>query len=89
MSFRGQEYNLVKIRGAVILDNYQEETVKISVTQRLSGEVTAAGDQGKITKKAPLADDPNPQSEIAWEVDLPARGEKRLTYVYEVYLPGR
>jgi hypothetical protein len=89
ISFRGQQYILVKVRGAVILDNYKEETVRISVTQRLSGEVTAAGDQGKITKKAPLADDPNPQSEIAWEVDLPARGEKRLTYVYEVYLPGR
>lgn len=89
ISFRGQQYTLVKVRGAVILDNYKEETVRISVTQRLSGEVTAAGDQGKITKKAPLADDPNPQSEIAWEVDLPARGEKRLTYVYEIYLPGR
>lgn len=89
MSFRGQEYILVKIRGTVILDNYKEETVKISVTQRLSGEVTAAGDQGKTTKKAPLANNPNPQTEIAWEVDLPARGEKKLTYVYQVYLPGR
>lgn len=89
ISFRGQEYMLVKVRGAVILDNYKEETVKISVTQRLFGEVTAAGDQGKITKKAPLANNPNPQSEIAWEVELPARGEKKLTYVYQVYLPGR
>jgi hypothetical protein len=89
MSFRGQEYNLVKIRGAVILDNYQEETVKISVTQRLSGEVTAAGDHGKVTKKAPLVNDPNPQSEVTWEVELPARGEKKLTYVYQVYLPVR
>ena len=80
---------LVKVRGAVILDNYKEETVKISVTQRLFGEVTAAGDQGKITKKAPVANNPNPQSEIAWEVELPARGEKKLTYVYKVYLPGR
>ncbi|NLY88263.1 MAG: hypothetical protein GX085_01375 [Firmicutes bacterium] len=89
MLFQGREYIMVKVRGAVILDNYKGETVKISVTQRLSGEVTAAGDQGRITKKAPLANDPNPQSEIFWEVDLPARGEKRLTYVYQVYLPGR
>ena len=88
--FQEQEYSLVKVRGEIILENNKEEAVNIVVTQVLSGEITSAGDEGKITKKAPVYHSPNPQTEITWEVTLPAQAEKKLTYVYQIYiLPTR
>lgn len=88
--FRDQEYSLVKVRGEITLNNHKEEAVNIIVSQLLSGEVTAVGNGGKITKKAPFYHSPNPQTEITWEVTIPMRAEMKLTYVYQTYiLPTR
>ncbi len=88
--FQEQTYSLVKVRGEITLKNHKEEAVNVVVSQLLSGEVTAAGDGGKITRKAPFYHSPNPQTEITWEVAIPAGAERKLTYVYQTYiLPTR
>lgn len=87
LTFQERDYSSVRVTGEIRLINHKSEDIKIKVTYLVPGEVNQASDGATITKKALRLTGPNPQTEVAWEVTLPARGLTKLSYVYQTYVP--
>jgi len=86
LTYHDRQYSSIQVRGEIELHNTKDENIMINVTHLAPGEVTEASDGAALTKKAGFGSGPNPQTEVVWEVPLPARGVKVLTYVYQTYL---
>lgn len=86
LTYHNLQYSSVQVRGEIELLNTKDENVFISVSQLIPGEVSEASDGAVLTKKANSLSGPNPQTEAVWEVTIPARGTKRLTYTYQTYV---
>ena len=78
-------YSKAVLKGTVVINNYQDKEIMLSITKDLSGTVTAQSDNGKtvVRKSHGYA---NPDTYIKWEVKLGANDKKKLNYEYEEIL---
>lgn len=79
-----QTYSSVKIKGTVMLENFQNKEVTVAVTKNTNGEVSTASDGGKITRQKTYSNI-NPLTQIKWDVKLAANQKKTVSYEYEVF----
>ncbi|MCW3127050.1 MAG: hypothetical protein JWO03_2708 [Bacteroidetes bacterium] len=77
-------YSSVKLKGTITVENFQAKEVTVAVTKDVSGDVSVASDNGKITKQKTYAN-LNPYTQIKWDVKLSANQKKTVTYEYEVF----
>lgn len=79
------DYDLVTVEGTIKLKNVKKQPVELVLTRKVSGDVTAAGDNGKISREGFNLQAVNPNSVIKWNLTLPT-GEKEIKYTYKVYV---
>lgn len=77
-------YAQVKLKGTVLVENFSDKDVAMTVKKEVNGAVLSATDEGKILKKKSY-NYYNPFSEIKWDITV-KKGEKRtINYEYEVF----
>ena len=79
------EFDLVTVEGLIKLRNIKKDAVEIVLTRNLVGDVTSAGDTGKISRQGLNLQSVNPNSVIKWNLNLPP-GEKEIRYTYKIYI---
>lgn len=74
-------YNRVRIKGATIVENFNEKTLTVKIVKSINGSVVNA-DQGKV-RKLSESFTVNPQSEVTWEVTVKPGEKKEISYEYD------
>lgn len=87
-SFYQGNFDLVLVRGELVLTNYTEKAVQIEITKTLSGQVREAERNPEVKQLAKGLRSVNPRSQLVWKQQLePGRDNAlRVTYLYEVYV---
>ncbi|MGE5528783.1 MAG: hypothetical protein ACM3X6_06545 [Patescibacteria group bacterium] len=83
--FKNDDYLQITVRGTLTLENFKKEPARVEIRKNLWGAVRDGGG-GAVTKTTEYLWNVNPRSRIDWQVDLPAKGKKTLTYTYELYV---
>jgi hypothetical protein len=86
VSIGSWQYDEVIVNGKLSVKNYKSKMIRINVRKSLLGEVSVAGQDGKITKVVKQLAAANPNSEIEWEFNLDPGKENVLTYTYKVLI---
>lgn len=74
----------VTLRGSLDISNRKDHAVHMRITKNLTGEVLSADENPKIDKPAVGLNDTNPRARLVWEVDIPARATKKISYTFKV-----
>ena len=86
LTFRGAKYDRAVIKGTIAVENLQDRTVTVRVEKPVSGKVKKVSDDGKSTARMQSAYDPNPTSQVIWNLELKAGKKHELTYQYNLYV---
>lgn len=78
-------YDEVTVKGTLKITNGKSKEITLQMHKSLLGEVLEAPD-GKVTKRAHNLTSVNFNSEIEWELKLPAGTDHEITYRYKVLL---
>jgi hypothetical protein len=82
-------FDLVTIEGRLIIRNHEQRPITLKVQRHVPGLLTTVSDGGRIhqdTDKLKLLER---SGAATWTVELPAGGERELTYRYERYVESR
>lgn len=87
MRYGGSNYDfdLITVEGTIKLRNIKKDAVEVVLTRNVVGEVSAAGDNGKISREGLNLQAVNPNSIVKWNLLLP-NGEKEIKYTYKIYV---
>ena len=88
MNINNVLYDLVKIRGELVVSNFKDEPVNVKITKMISGEMMEADRNPQVIKTAIRIKMLNPQSQLIWNIPVEPGKEKKvkLTYLYQVYV---
>lgn len=81
--------DLVTVEGRLLVRNHEQRPVKLTVRQTVPGLLTMVSGDGRMqqdTSKLKLLER---SGTATWELELPAGGERVLTYRYERYVESR
>jgi hypothetical protein len=84
LTANGTHYDLVTVHGEVTISNHKPREVRLTATRELGGVVTETTEGGTSEKLA--VGGLNPVTRISWDLKIPPGAEKRLSYVYTVYV---
>jgi hypothetical protein len=84
--YRGTVYDLVTIKGTLVIQNTKPEKVDIKVTKELTGELAEADGEPKATKLAKRLTAVNPRQRLEWTKTLEPGQSVTFTYTYKVYV---
>jgi hypothetical protein len=82
----GHNYDLVTVEGKLSVTNFQEKTITLEITKTLSGEVKSSEPQAEIETLARGLSRMNAVRELTWTIELEPGQQKKLSYIYEVYV---
>lgn len=82
----GDTFDQITVRGDLSVLNTQSKAIKLEITKTLSGEVKSTDPGAKEEKLAKGLGRMNGLSKLTWTIDLPPATERRVNYVYEVYV---
>ncbi len=85
-TFHGSSYDLVKVRGELRLVSRLSETARVEIKKELAGRVLTMEPPGKDTKTAQGLRRTNPRHSIVWEIDIKPGEEKKIVYVFDLYI---
>lgn len=88
LKLRSGYYDLVTLKGVLRITNRKTETVKLSITKYLTGEVKTAEGKPTITTQAKGLRAVNPKQKLEWTVDVKPGAKVELNYSYTVYITG-
>lgn len=80
----GHAYRRAKVKGTFTLRNSRNQAVKLNVRKQFSGEMIGADDAPQSRLSTEGVRSVNPRRELEWNIDLPAGGEKTITFRYSV-----
>lgn len=85
-TYNRTSYDLVTVKGELVLVNYKSEPMTVEITKRVSGEVQDTTGDPEITKLIQGLRTVNPSSQIVWTVEAkPGKDNAvRLEYTYQV-----
>ena len=83
----GSDYQRVKVKCTLTMENFRDHEVTMVVSPQFSGELVEAAENPKSTLRADGAISVNPRRELEWTLKLPSKGNKMLTYRYSVLVP--
>ncbi len=82
----GDTFDQITVRGDLSILNTQNKAIKLEITKTLSGEVQSTDPGAKQEKLAKGLGRMNGLSKLTWTIELPPATERRVNYVYEVYV---
>jgi hypothetical protein len=82
----GMYFDLVTVKGTLVIKNRKADKVKLEITKEMTGEVTAADGDPKISKTAKGLKDTNSRALIEWSKEVASGDSLTLTYTYQVYV---
>lgn len=82
-------FDLITLKGTLIVRNAKSETIRLRIRRDLTGEVEAAEGDPRVTKSARGLRETNPSSRLEWNETLRAGESLERTYTYKVYVPSR
>jgi len=82
----GNHYDLVTIKGTVVVNNLKREAVQMKITKNFTGELSSATGNAKETKLAKGLTEVNPRTRLVWEPSLKPGEKLELTYTYRIYV---
>lgn len=82
----GDTFDQITVRGDLSVLNTQGKAITLEITKTLSGEVKSSDPAAKEEKLAKGLGRMNGLSKLTWTVELPPATERRINYVYEVYV---
>ncbi len=85
-NLNGYAYDLVTVRGTLVIKSSKFEAINMKITKQLTGEVVSADNEGKVVKTAKGLRDVNPHSRIEWTPSVGSGGIVTLAYTYKVYV---
>lgn len=80
----GDDYHKTEVEGELSLNNHREETVKVVIRRRFSGELLEADGNPRTVLREEGAWSVNKRNELTWTVHLLPGREKTLSYRYSV-----
>jgi hypothetical protein len=80
----GYYYDLVTIGGEILISNFKEKDIRITVTRPVTGKINSSSDQPKITQTPQIRSAVNIENTVVWDVSVKAGEQKKLTYTYDV-----
>lgn len=85
--FENPRFDLVTVKGTLLVRNSTDESIQIEISKSLTGEVIASAD-GKATKTTKGLRQVNPTARIKWERNLKKGESAEIEYVYKLYVPA-
>ena len=84
----GYKYDLVTIRGEINIKNYKNKAVKLELKRSILGKLLKSDHKWSNYKKLKNIQyrSVNPSNEVSWKLNLKANEEKKIKYIYSVYL---
>ncbi len=82
----GDTFDQITVRGDLSILNTQNKAITLEITKTLSGEVKSTDPAAKEEKLAKGLGRMNGLSKLTWTIELPPATERRVNYVYEVYV---
>lgn len=79
-------YDLVTLKGTLVMQNLKSEPVDVKVTKNLTGEVLSSEGDPKVTKTAKRLSAINPHARLEWLKTIEPGKTLTLTYQYKVYV---
>ncbi|HZH97505.1 MAG TPA: hypothetical protein VEX38_00920 [Fimbriimonadaceae bacterium] len=79
-------YDLVTVKGTLMIQNRKNQAVKMRVTKELTGEILSADNNPKIVKTVKGLRELNPRQRLTWDLNLAAGAKTTLTYTYKLYV---
>ncbi|MEO8616166.1 MAG: hypothetical protein ABI600_13560 [Luteolibacter sp.] len=80
----GNDYQRTKVTGRLLVRNFRNKEVTVTVRCEFSGELVAADENPEKTLRPEGVYSVNPRRQLEWNIKLPAGQEKALTYQYSV-----
>lgn len=74
----------ITLKGTLSISNRKAEAVHMRITKNLTGEVLSTDDSPEVTKPARGLREANPRAVLVWNIDIPARTNKKIGYSYKV-----
>ena len=84
--FHGYHYDLVKVRGELKIKSRINKKINMEISKELSGEVLESTPKSEDVKTAKGLKQVNEKHLLKWEIELKAKGEKIISYQYQVYI---
>ncbi len=81
----GYHYDLITVEGKLSVTNFQEKAITLEITKTLSGEIKSEP-QAEIETLARGLRRMNAVRKLTWTIDLEPGEQKKLGYIYEVYV---
>jgi hypothetical protein len=81
-------FDLVTVEGRLIVENYQPQAAKLTVTRHVPGLGKRASDGGTIRQDTSNLQLSRRNGTITWQLTVEPGERKELTYVYERYVPS-
>ncbi len=82
----GDTFDQIMLRGDLSVLNTQNKAITLEITKTLSGEVQSTDPAARQEKLAKGLGRMNGLSKLTWTIELPPASEKRVNFVYEVYV---
>lgn len=79
-------FDLVTLKGTLVIANHKTETVKLRIRKDLTGEVTATTGDPQLTKTVRGLQQINPGAQLVWIHDIDPGKSLKLTYTYQMYV---
>lgn len=83
---RGSYYDLVTVKGTLLVQNRKSETLKLKITKDLTGELISAELNPKVKSVAKGLKAVNPRQRLEWTITLKSGEKAQITYSYKVYI---
>ena len=80
----GNDYQRTRVKGRLVVRNFRGKEVTITIRREFSGKLIEADAKPESKLRAEGVYSVNPRRQLDWTIQLPAGGEKELTYRYEV-----
>jgi len=84
--FYSRAYDLVSVEGKLSVKNFQEKSITLEITKRVSGKVNSSAPKADIEKVARGLRGVNTSNVLTWTLELEPGQTQELTYAYDVYV---
>jgi hypothetical protein len=84
--FYATSYDLVSVEGKLSIRNFQEKSITLEITKRVSGEVKSSAPKADIEKVARGLRGVNTSNVLTWTLELEPDQTEEIIYAYDVYV---
>ncbi len=79
-------FDWVTVKGTIVLKNNKSESVDLTITKLITGDLISSTDTPKVVKTAKGLRQVNSASKLTWNLALAKGATKTITYNYSIYV---